>query len=179
MTDAATHEEEDRSVSVTAAVRGRHLTADERPLARKKAGEQTETTYVGGGIHSDEATSLGGGCQSAKTYRKDDVCDPVKFEKWTAKQAKGRRQRESRSAEGQANIDTNKFQREYSFYLRVAAASTVLCPVEYYSAPGKMWTPPELGKPYTLEEVCGLYPCNEARDKPVGSMKQSLSLIHI
>ena len=59
-------------------------------------------------------------------------------------EAKRQRQRESRTQEKQANIDSNNMQREYSFYLRVAFASIVRCPVEYYSTPGKMWVPPEV-----------------------------------
>ena len=43
--------------------------------------------------------------------------------------------------------------REYSFYLRVAFVTIVKCPIEYYSAPEEIWTPPEPGSPYTSEDV--------------------------
>ena len=59
------------------------------------------------------------------------------------KQAKRQRQKETRTPEQQAEIFKNKMAREYSFYLRVAFATTMKCPVEYYSAPDTVWTPPE------------------------------------
>ena len=43
--------------------------------------------------------------------------------------------------------------REYSFYLRVAYATTMKCPIEYYSAPDEIWTPPEPGSPYSSEDI--------------------------
>jgi len=46
--------------------------------------------------------------------------------------------------------------REYSFYLRVAYVCTAKCPVEYYSAPEDIWTPPEPGSPYTADDVAKL-----------------------
>ena len=65
------------------------------------------------------------------------------------KRAKRQRQKEERSPEKQAEIYKNKMMREYSFYLRVAYATTMKCPIEYYSAPDKMWPPPEPGSPYS------------------------------
>ena len=43
--------------------------------------------------------------------------------------------------------------REYSFYLRIAFATTMKCPIDYYSAPDDMWTPPEPGSPYSSEGI--------------------------
>ena len=43
--------------------------------------------------------------------------------------------------------------REYSFYMRIAFATTMKCPIDYYSAPDEMWTPPEPGHPYTVDDL--------------------------
>ena len=43
--------------------------------------------------------------------------------------------------------------REYSFYLRVAHASTMVCPVEHYSESETMWVLPEPGTPFNVEQI--------------------------
>ena len=154
--DREAHEDEDRSVSVTEKVREGTLTDDTHPLARRKVGEDTETTYAGDGGLAHEAMKPGHGCSPAKSSRESNSTDIAEDEQRAAKQAKRQRQKERRSPEKQAQIDLNKALREYSFCLRVAYASTVLCPVQYYSAPGKMWAPPEVSKPYTFDEICNL-----------------------
>ena len=36
----------------------------------------------------------------------------------------------------------------------------------YYSEPGEMWVPPEHGRPYSVEEICQLYPSFRERGTP-------------
>ena len=62
-------------------------------------------------------------------------------------------QRETRGDARKTELDTHKLSREYSFYLRLAFASTMECPVEYYSAPAEMWDPPEHGSPFNAEQI--------------------------
>ena len=84
-----------------------------------------------------EAIGPGGSGSPAKTSRESSSLDLAEDEQRSAKHAKRQRQKESRTPERQAHIDLNKMLRGYSFCLRVAHASTVLCQEEYYSAPGK------------------------------------------
>ena len=72
------------------------------------------------------------------------------------KRTKRKRQKEESTSERLAELARNKMAREYSFYLRAAYVSTVKCPVEYYSAPDDMWTPPEPGFPYNADDVTRL-----------------------
>ena len=74
-------------------------------------------------------------------------------EKKERKRAKKQRQQAERSPEEQYEIYKSKTMREYSFYLRIAFATIMKCPIDYYSAPDEMWTLPEPGNPYSVDDV--------------------------
>ena len=98
-TDQKTHEDEDRSVSVTEKVREGTLTDDAHPLARRKVGEHTETTYASGGDPMQETIRPGGGGSPAKTSRETSSRDSAEDEQRSAKQAKRQRQKGTRTSE--------------------------------------------------------------------------------
>ena len=69
-----------------------------------------------------------------------------------------KRQREQISEEESAEAHTKKIKSEYARYLRIAAASTIQLPVNYYSGFIGSWTPPKVGETFGPEheyEIAG------------------------
>ena len=73
---------------------------------------------------------------------------PASTARTEAKRAKRAKQKAARVEAGtQEAVDISKKEREYSYFLRIAAAITAQFPVEYYDGFVGMWTPPEVGRP--------------------------------
>ena len=93
------------------------------------------------------------GCLSAEANNPPRSAGSAAEEKKERKRAKKQRQQAERSPEEQYEVHKSKTMREYSFYFRIAFATIMKCPIDYYSAPDEMWTPPEPGTPYSDDDV--------------------------
>ena len=66
------------------------------------------------------------------------------------------RQKETRDPAEKLEIEVNKHNRDYSFFLRVAHSAIMVCPVEYYSAFEGLWDPPLPGRPFDETRICSM-----------------------
>ena len=131
----------ERSVTVAQSLLPGTMPSDRLPLARKAPGESTEQVFANA---SPPSATPSGESKSP---------DPTGQ---AAKRAKRMRQKEARDPAEKREIEVNKHNREYSFFLRVAHAATMVCPVEYYNAFEGMWDPPLPGSPFDATRICSM-----------------------
>jgi hypothetical protein len=162
--------EDERARSVAEAMlSGTRTSAEDKlPLARAAPGKEVSATYAG-----PASTEAGPTPAQPRTASGSQLAEAD-----NAKAAKRRRQKETRDPNKQQDIEKNKAQREYSFYLRAAHASTLVSPVEYYSTYEGMWTPPVSGAPLTerqIEEMRGIIHSNADEKMEIPSNRQAKS----
>ena len=107
--------------------------ADEFPLARSKPGVAQELQAVGGGQLPETKVT-----QSSQNPK-------AKGEALAKKQAKRQKQKAAKTDDQNADDFARKQCRELTSYLRIASASYIRCPEEYYDSYAGIWTPPPLG----------------------------------
>jgi hypothetical protein len=109
---------------------------DELPLARAKPGVAQELLTAGGGQLPEAKVTRG--LQNPK----------ASGEALAKKQAKRQRQKSEKSDDQIADEFARKMCREHTGYLRIASASYMRCPEEYYDSYAGVWTPPAVGEVY-------------------------------
>jgi hypothetical protein len=112
---------------------------DELPLARAKPGLSQELQSAGGGQLSE--TSGKKGSQKGTTQNPS-----ASGEALAKKQAKRRRQKSEKTDDQIADDFARKQCREHTAYLRIASATYLRCPEEYYDSYAGVWTPPAMGE---------------------------------